>query len=246
MSLTVYCAYITDEWFVNEYQYFVQRLNSTDKKRFNTMKSELKRKQLVLSRALISEVLHTPKHPEPYSYQIIDYRQLVINNCKKYSVSISHSQDMVAIAIDERDILIGVDIERIKQRNVEALSKEFCTNDEYLVLKSNENALNNFYKIWTVKEALTKATGLDLYQIFKFDCSSVIGKKRSLVECSGTQFIVENTFISSNRLINKNECNNFIGTIAYQLQSAMNKSIDDALLDSLKPIVWINYTKPSR
>ena len=75
---------------------------------------------------------------------------------KEVCFNISHSHDVIVMAI--ADVDIGVDVEKI--REVDAKLKRYVSNDqEYENIKSDED----FFKVWTSKESLVKAqgTGID-------------------------------------------------------------------------------------
>lgn len=76
-----------------------------------------------------------------------------------YCFSISHSANLLALAIDKQPI--GIDIEIIKPFKKD-VSKKICTeNDLTLLNKSNDENDRNLtlYKIWTAKEAYYKMQG---------------------------------------------------------------------------------------
>ena len=82
------------------------------------------------------------------------------DNTLEGSLSISHSNQWVAIAIAPSNIKLGVDIELINERWTEDKAKIFCSSQEIemgLALSKHES--NKFFtKIWTQKEAFFKAT----------------------------------------------------------------------------------------
>ena len=63
----------------------------------------------------------------------------------KLHFNISHSKNLLVVGFSE--FPTGVDIEFIKDRNLDKLSKYF---------KKNFNNLDDFYKFWTLKEAVYK------------------------------------------------------------------------------------------
>ena len=66
--------------------------------------------------------------------------------------NISHSHGVVCLATSDNDL--GVDIELIKETK-EDIKKFISNEEEYDYIKSDEN----FYEIWTSKEAISKADG---------------------------------------------------------------------------------------
>lgn len=71
------------------------------------------------------------------------------------SVSISHTENMVICAVC-RSGKLGIDIEKITVTKYEDYSEYFTINE---MEKIKKNGLKIFYEFWTMKEALSKATG---------------------------------------------------------------------------------------
>jgi len=90
--------------------------------------------------------------------EIDKYQRPFLNN--KIDFNISHSGDYVVCAISKNN-RIGIDIEKIVPLNI--LDFEYVlTKDELRQLLSDPDALNQFYAIWTKKEAVMKANGKGL------------------------------------------------------------------------------------
>ena len=68
-------------------------------------------------------------------------------------ISISHSFDMVFCGIAGGEI--GVDTEKIREFDERISSRFFTLSEKEFAEKSKEN----FFKVWTVKEAIVKLTG---------------------------------------------------------------------------------------
>ena len=64
-----------------------------------------------------------------------------------FKISISHSEDLVAILFDKNDC--GVDVEKIKQRNYKKILSRFNIEKNF--------SLNEFYQWWTIFEAEFKS-----------------------------------------------------------------------------------------
>lgn len=75
----------------------------------------------------------------------------------------SHSQQYYALALSERIKDIGVDVEEL-DRNVrlDALAKHAFHPDEYETWLSLEQNREYWFKVWTTKEAVLKASGLGI------------------------------------------------------------------------------------
>lgn len=84
----------------------------------------------------------------------------VADNCY---VSISHSGNMVAVCTSEKPI--GIDIEKIdEKRNLEKLSNRVFCGEELETFKNNPTP-EQFYEIWTQKEAYSKIDGNGVNEI---------------------------------------------------------------------------------
>lgn len=79
-----------------------------------------------------------------------------------FHFNISHSGEWIVCTIDNEDI--GIDIEKIQNINYGELAQSFFTEKEYnyIVEASLNDQLNNFYRIWTLKESYIKAEGRGL------------------------------------------------------------------------------------
>ncbi|MBC2582622.1 4'-phosphopantetheinyl transferase superfamily protein [Clostridium sp. DJ247] len=120
-------------------------------------------------RALISEILiRTIIHEElnmPNDKICIiknEYGKPYLKSFKNFHFNISHSGDWVVCADDDKPI--GIDIEKIQPIEYSDLSKRFYTEKEckFIFNSSLNEQLNNFYRIWTLKESYVKADGRGL------------------------------------------------------------------------------------
>lgn len=70
--------------------------------------------------------------------------------------SISHSANVVAVAVAENPI--GIDVEKTG-RALDSLAKRYYTPKEQDYIQNSDNPRESFYEIWTRKEAFIKMTG---------------------------------------------------------------------------------------
>ena len=94
---------------------------------------------------LHNEILHYSSNGKPY----------LINQDLKFNIS--HSGDLVVCAVGE-NLKIGIDIEIIKDLNIEDF-KDQMLESEWGRVSSSNNPLVEFYTYWTQKEAVLKACG---------------------------------------------------------------------------------------
>ena len=85
------------------------------------------------------------------------------------SFSLSHSGDISVAAIcDEKDNIVGVDVEKIIDRgNIDELAERFFSNAEKLDFLEHGKTPKAFFEIWTKKEAYAKMTGDGLSILIK-------------------------------------------------------------------------------
>ncbi len=92
-------------------------------------------------------------------------------------VSLSHSGSAIAIALQlsEKPFIFGIDIEnKTKKRDFESLAKTCLSVKEQENLRLNLNDSVAFYRQWTLKEALMKATGQPLSTLFSIDSDKIL------------------------------------------------------------------------
>ncbi|MBQ5633693.1 MAG: 4'-phosphopantetheinyl transferase superfamily protein, partial [Clostridia bacterium] len=78
--------------------------------------------------------------------------------------SISHAKDTVAVALSNTSV--GIDIEFIdERRDILSLSRRFFAPDEHKAISESNSPAEDFFSLWTKKEALAKITGEGLSAI---------------------------------------------------------------------------------
>lgn len=80
---------------------------------------------------------------------------------EKKCFNISHSGDYVVFVKDEKNI--GIDIERISERNLDIIKYAFNEKEIELI----DGDIKKLTKLWTIKESVYKASGIDKYLDFK-------------------------------------------------------------------------------
>ncbi len=75
------------------------------------------------------------------------------------SLSTSHSEEWSALALAE-DRAIGLDIERVRPLEWQPMLSMICDEAERADFLSTQPDLPEFFRLWTIKEAVLKATGL--------------------------------------------------------------------------------------
>ena len=109
----------------------------------NSFKSEKRNVEFALSRFLLDYVLKNVYHIENYEIETVNNKPKLKNNSLNFNIS--HSKEIILTGFSNSKI--GVDIEFIKEKNLEKFSKYF--NEEF-------STLNDFYDFWTKYEAEIK------------------------------------------------------------------------------------------
>lgn len=109
----------------------------------NSFKSEKRNVEFALSRFLLDYVLKNVYHIENYEIETVNNKPKLKNNSLNFNIS--HSKEIILTGFSNSEI--GVDIEFIKEKNLEKFSKYF--NKEF-------STLNDFYDFWTKYEAEIK------------------------------------------------------------------------------------------
>lgn len=84
--------------------------------------------------------------------------------------SLSHSGDFVAVAISDNSV--GVDIQEMKDIDLDARKLVFNEEDEKFFLES-EDKLDAFYSLWAIKEAVYKFDGTPFKETTIKDAASI-------------------------------------------------------------------------
>jgi 4'-phosphopantetheinyl transferase len=155
------CSDFSDE----KLGYYLSLLSDDEKARIDGAKSEHRRRELLVSRGALREMLGLYLSMDPssivFEYNACGKPSLATPNQSGLEFNLSHSGDRLVIALT-RDRQLGVDLERINPEMAEETSQEVVfTEEERRELASlpSDLALQGFFTAWTRKEAFIKATG---------------------------------------------------------------------------------------
>ncbi|WP_319478797.1 4'-phosphopantetheinyl transferase superfamily protein [uncultured Draconibacterium sp.] len=127
-------------------------LNSVDKARLVTFKAEKRRKEFLATRLLLQKLL--PEREEVIYRDEFGKPSLMDSGL---NISITHSADLAAIILSEKNI--GIDIEQV-QRNIDKVVTRFASPKEIeFIEKSNDPQLVKIL-LWSAKEAIFKCCGV--------------------------------------------------------------------------------------
>lgn len=117
----------------------------------------------ILSEKVVSYVTHTPEKNILIGKTQLGKPIIKTPNYLNLDLSISHSSNYLVIGICDCG-MIGVDIELLKDLDFEIFKNCLSVNEEMYINSGKEIAqrLENFYEIWTRKEACLKTLGIGL------------------------------------------------------------------------------------
>ncbi len=162
----------------NEYQEIYNSLTESRKNHIDRMKNSDDRKRSLAAQYLLikllgemgveSAVLESDNNSKPYL------------NGSDLFVSISHSHEMVACAVDS--VPIGIDIEKITPVS-NSLIDYVCTDKEkeYVCKSTQKPSFKRFFEVWTAKEAYIKKMGCGLKKAKETD-TLPLNKKIFIIE----------------------------------------------------------------
>ncbi|CAI8308265.1 MAG: Uncharacterised protein [Flavobacteriales bacterium] len=136
-------------WKVNLGELKTLKLNNKDSKLLKMKKHRLLKEQFLATRKIIE--LENPKNKINYN----DNRKPSLNS--SVNISISHSNDLAAIAFSENKCM-GIDVQLIKKKILKIQNK-FLSKSEKISLGKNPSA-DILTNIWTSKESIYKALGI--------------------------------------------------------------------------------------
>ena len=151
---------------IEQSEYFSSVLSLDELERAQQFKKN--RHHFIATRALLRHALsrYTRLTPEQLSFSRAPQgKPFLVNSSIPLFFNLSHSHNVAALAVTSLGD-IGVDIERMRQRNYLKIAERFFHKDEYEQLLNCNDAEREklFHRMWTLKEAFFKATGAGISQ----------------------------------------------------------------------------------
>lgn len=143
-----------------QWGFYFQQMPEDIQERIRRYRKEENKYQLLFGRSLLKYGM------ADLGYRDFDLVNLYYDqyNCPKWNdeinFNIAHSGNLVACAFSEKN-KIGIDIEKIRKINLKDFAHVLNEVDHQNIAKA-ENQYQAFFKIWTIKEAVTKAIGMGL------------------------------------------------------------------------------------
>jgi 4'-phosphopantetheinyl transferase len=153
---------------IPEAQWDMSLLGTDELTHFPKLKSYKKRAQFITGRTLLKKTLGRCLGLRPMDVNILINAggKPSCDNLGAPNFSISHSHTRVAIAISQLNI--GVDIEHHKQsRNILEIASMSFSQEEFQSIQrhpSQDAMIDEFYRIWVLKESLGKITGEGIFE----------------------------------------------------------------------------------
>ena len=156
---------------IEKWTTYFQQMPEDIKERIRRYRKGENKHQLLIGRLLLKEGMSKLGF-EDFALQDLYYNE---HNCPLWNPSvnfnIAHSGNIVACAFS-KVVAIGLDIERIRKINLNDF--DYILNEvDQQNIKNASDAYQAFFKIWTIKEAITKAKGrglaIDVQQIYVLD-----------------------------------------------------------------------------
>jgi 4'-phosphopantetheinyl transferase len=172
------------------------------------------RNRFIISRGALRTILgrYLNLRPSSIEFGLHQNKKPYIKNTSNTPpfYNVSHSGDWIVIAVSDSEI--GVDTELVEQSfDFRDIIKDYFSLGEISYINENEAPCEGFFKLWTRKEALTKATGKGLDDDLKF----VPGLDGDHFVEAGILQSVNNWVVSSFRLNEK-----YMASIAAGTQTA--------------------------
>jgi len=183
-ELEIFCCRIADidAALLARYE---QLLDAAEQRRLATFQADTARTAFTISRALLRSTLATRLHQAPPELQFIrdgnDKPQLA-QPFTDWHFNLSHSGAWVILALSQIGP-VGIDVESHERKNnLSGIAGRFFSAEENATLTDleGERWLQQFFAIWTIKEAHAKALGCGLSKILSCSSFNVDLAKRSI------------------------------------------------------------------
>lgn len=193
-------------------------LDHSERTRLERFYFERDNKLYKLSHCMLRWVLsnYTGQRPEQHQFDINNYGKPSLKGNTDISFNLSHSNGTAVIALGKNQQL-GVDLEQINyQKEIHNILDNYFHPNEIFQFKALNNTQKNalFFKLWTLKEAYIKASGMGLsipLNAFNFDCT-----KAPNLDVFFTSTLNEKTSHWQFSLFESEQYDNFLTAVAVQ------------------------------
>lgn len=107
---------------------------------------------------------HTGCHFDDIQIEKGEYGKPILQNPSDLFFNISHTEGYSVCVVSEDNI--GIDIEKIEMIDLDIAKKYFASAEYQYIMKGkhNNNQLNRFFEVWTMKECYLKLLGTGIYK----------------------------------------------------------------------------------
>jgi 4'-phosphopantetheinyl transferase len=141
--------------------------------RLNKVRSDIDRKTGTYAEILVRSLICRTLNVKNKDIILLknEYGKPFLKDFPEFHFNISHTRNALAVAVSGEPI--GVDIERIREVNLNISKRVFTENERSYVFEEESGKELRFFNIWTKKEAVAKRAGKGLSMNFKsFDVLS--------------------------------------------------------------------------
>ena len=143
-----------DESFIEKCTTFFPKWRKEKMLRYKHLKGQI---QCALAYILLIHALREEGiFEEMPEFYYNEHDKPFLKNYPGWFFNISHCRSAVCCVLSRKDI--GIDIEEVKEYK-ESLAAYICNDEELKSLHDSSNKADDFYKLWTKKEAVFKLIG---------------------------------------------------------------------------------------
>lgn len=169
-------------------------LTSLELKRFNKMGEKRKKSYLggritckYLFRKLAGGDAAAPANAINTVFEDLPYPHCPFpDGTNPYNCSVSHDNRFAIAVASKRKI--GVDVEKISDRALKASDRFMDRNEFFIVKNSGLGDAGAAVRVWSIKEAVTKALQINMHQSWKIARVSEVGRNISRVNVNGQNY----------------------------------------------------------
>jgi 4'-phosphopantetheinyl transferase len=105
--------------------------------------------------------------------------------------SLTHKSHYVAGVVAPTPI--GIDIEKIRDIS-EGLFRKTAADSEWVLAGTAEKSLLTFFRFWTSKEAVLKATGIGIKDLLKCQVQQILDDRHLIIQYESKDWLIEHFF----------------------------------------------------